>query len=171
MEEKINLIFLDIDGVVYLDESIGAFSESALVCLKDLVMKANAYIVISSSWRVHKEGSEKHALLTNAFKRHDILDSIIGKTGFDPLRTHELNGADFGQGQGKVRCKNIYLWLLDHREQYNIRAFVILDDLNQMGILEPYLATCDPSTGLTEAVANKALSILSSPVDVDSILC
>jgi predicted protein tyrosine phosphatase len=155
-----NIVFLDVDGVIYIDEK---FSEPALANLSELVERTDARIVISSSWRFYKPGTKNHSELSDTIRQYELLERIIGHTNANPLRSHELRGVDFGEGQGKVRSKNIFLWLMDNWDKQEINAFVILDDLNRMGILNHYLARCNPSRGLTEKVLERAFKILSAP--------
>jgi predicted protein tyrosine phosphatase len=165
-EAKDNIIFLDVEGVININD---AFSEPALANLRKLAERTDAGIVISSSWRFYKPGTPSHDELSDVLKRYGLLERLIGHTNSNPLRTYELRGADFGQGQGKVRCKNVFLWLTDNWDKYDIGAFVILDDLNHMGIFNRYLARCNPAKGLTDAVCQRAVKILSSPVSREEL--
>ena len=87
-----NIIFLDVDGVlnnlrdaeIHYEKThkplVGTewpFSEESMKVLRRIVIETDSKIVISSSWRVSKEGRR---VLKVELKKYDIFKYVIGKT-------------------------------------------------------------------------------------------
>jgi hypothetical protein len=156
------IIFLDIDGVLNTEKHIiyqvdnkmcngheaqFNFDPVAMSNLRELVIKTDANVVISSSWRIGIEKGDPYwsAILDN-FAKYHVPTQIIG---FTPI----LN---------KQRGDEIRKWLEDNKE-LNIESFVILDDDSDMcEFTNTHLAKCSWKNGFTDDVKEKALKILES---------
>lgn len=151
-----NLIFLDVDGVINSSNNLiriskqthrsysgysYPFDDNCLENLKELVMATNSYLVISSTWRASKEGMEK---LLEALKRYDLDRLVIGCT--TPL--------------GLTRGAEIKKFLLDTNFTQKPH-FVILDDDTDMEDLLPYLVKTDTRVGLTKKNVQQAIEKLA----------
>jgi hypothetical protein len=158
------VIFLDIDGVLNSEEyarrlhqenpNVGLWDEHGLdpqacALLDRLVEATDAYIVLSSTWRIlHPLGEMKLMLKKRGFKNWSRLID----------RTPQLN---------TIRGKEIQAWL-DRlgearrlsQEIEEIESFVILDDSDDMGDLKDNLVLTDPIHGLTEDDVKKAIVTL-----------
>lgn len=149
-----NIIFLDVDGVlnslnyakeIYKKEGIPhsgydfPFDPKCLNNLKTLVLETNAYIVITSTWRMHEIGK---AILLSELKKYGLEDRVIGYT--DVLHL--------------TRGEEIKKYLIDHNIQTN---YVILDDDNDFGELENNLIETKFETGLTQDNVNEGIKKLS----------
>jgi hypothetical protein len=159
------VIFLDVDGVLNTGrwikeqyEKTGKphscyYSEFDPLCLqnlKELINESNAYIVISSTWRLgNHETDEGWIALMQRLNSIGVEDNVIGYT------------PDLSRKYNSFCCRGheIQKWLNDNVNK-NIESFVILDDDSDMFHLMDKLAQCDFMTGITEEVKNKALEIL-----------
>lgn len=146
-----NIIFLDIDGVLISDRDLGlskgsdkfkfahVFSPFATDLISQLATDADATFVISSSW---------------ASLGKDVLFEHLQSQGIDTKRIHK----DWNTPRRftSSRIHNINMWLDDHPE---ITNYVIIDDdgsirHNKRAIL------IDPKLGFNIYDYNKALDIL-----------
>lgn len=145
-----NVIFLDIDGVLNARPFVegrdtrdwaGLIDPLAVARLNSLVGRAAAKIVISSSWRCQMPIARiAHILLL-----HGHEGEIIGATP----RLLASRGAE------------IQAWLDDTPSPP--RAFVILDDVDDMAHLSPYLVLTTWEEGLLDVHIDEALAVLSRP--------
>lgn len=155
MKNKMNIIFLDIDGVLntwrfqnyqvkhHECDSWNAQFNFDPICmknLKELIDKTNSYIVISSSWRNTENGIK------------DIKDNLklYGLESRFFSCTPTLNGWTRGD-----EIKE-WLYIFSHMEI----NYVILDDENDVGELENRLIQCNDYYGFTKNELQKALEIL-----------
>ena len=89
MKEILNIIFLDVDGVLNSQRKLVEvyektnkphsgyaypFDERCLYNLKELVELTNSKIVISSTWRKEEEG---RTTLLNKLKEYNLDDKVI----------------------------------------------------------------------------------------------
>jgi len=154
MNTKINIIFLDIDGVLarypgllnkYKEDkrdNFGpGFNDSCVEFLEEIVHQTNSKIVISSSWK--RLGLER---LKTIFRVRgvdvDIIDTI-------PL-------------YGLPRGEEIQLWL-DENDKYDIDKYIILDD--RIGDLweshgDRFIKT-ESQLGITEEIKDIGIKLLS----------
>lgn len=153
---NINIIFLDIDGVLNTGENQDLqeekdgqikfehqfnFDKECMKNLKEIILEFNAYIVISSSWRIEKEKIYWDALIRN-FKEYDIDNRIIDKTpSFSTTRGEE-----------------IMRWISNN--QNKVSNYVILDDEDDMGQLIDNLILCNDYYGFDAEAKIKAKQIL-----------
>jgi len=171
----LRILFLDIDGVMNCAEDIHRqicltgkitcnedynFSPKALACLKEIIDRTGALIVISSSWRISEglfEEWEKfdRPSLKGRFEAWDKLidnlntvslaEKIIDVTPTDPRLT--------------TREEEIAKWLEDNKE-LSIESFVILDDENDVGQYADRLVLTSYIQGLTERERELAIKLL-----------
>ncbi len=158
------LIFLDIDGVLnskgyfkstkYCNETSNIPFEdlifdypelnidpSKIKLINDLVNLTGAKIVLSSSWRLFYDISRVQEILNNRGANFNI----FGKT--------ERIFADYAE-----RGLEIKAFLNSLNEECR---FVIFDDVEEMGSLEPFLVKTNSDIGLTEVDISIAIKILN----------
>ena len=145
------IIFLDIDGVLNSEESVvknshlGNYrdlpSDPMINNLNYILDNTNAKIVVSSTWRRLFGKTGMDYLL---FLRGVNPDSVIDIT------PEKMSGYD-------SRGHEITMWLDEHPE---VTHFVILDDVDTMGLVKKHLVLVDPSVGLTGVNAAKAVGML-----------
>jgi hypothetical protein len=126
-----NIIFLDIDGVLNSEEyfikrnktgydekyPLSEFDSEAVKRFNRIIKATNASIVISSAWRIGRTTNQ----LKELFKKVGINGTIIGKTP-------SLKGrCRFGE---TVRGDEIQFWMLNSKVKFD--NYVILDDDNDM---------------------------------------
>jgi len=148
------IIFLDIDGVLTSHASTAKrkisiewqLSEERLVddldigcvnCLKDIIGKTNANIVVSSSWR-------------KLFNK-DTLVKHLNKYGI-------TNIIDITPNLNSYRGDEIQAWLNKHKD---VEKFIILDDNDDMLQLSKRLIKTNWKYGIEDYQANIAIEMLS----------
>lgn len=125
------------------------FDPEAMHCLKLLIEETNAYLVISSTWRIHYDTNEKlWTELVRNLNEYNVDQRIIGIT---PILDKDLGTTE--------RWKEILNWL-EINEDKGIDAFVILDDEWDMGVLNHRFVRCQAYKGLTNETRIKAERIL-----------
>ena len=170
-------IFLDFDGVLNTDsyhderkqnglsteDEYGTlFSPDAVDQLRRIVDATQASIVISSSWRYEGlkamqqlwESREMPGELADITPLH-VDDHLFSAITIDSLEEMPDHGFDIFTSRGR----EIQAYLNLHPE---IQQYVILDDGCDMlpGLLTHFLQT-DPEVGITEAIAQQAITILN----------
>ena len=164
----INIIFLDIDGVLSTERYMRVqalrsgkstndyefqfnFDPIATDNLKEIVACTNANIVISSTWRIKRtNNSILWDELLNNMTKLGLKERIIGTT---PII--------FKDKRSNNRAIEIQQWLLDNKER-DIKRFVIIDDTWDMGeYSSTNLARCWSYSGITAEIKEKAINILS----------
>lgn len=134
------LVFLDIDGVLHtLADRPMVLNADCVRALNWLTDVADAQIVVSSTWRFLKD-------IMIRLRNGGVRAKVIGTTP----------DLDIPWPAPK-RGKEIARWL----EIHSHRAFVILDDEDDMGDLLPYLVQSDFTHGLTMPLAELALGVLT----------
>ncbi|GMK37181.1 hypothetical protein PCCS19_02340 [Paenibacillus sp. CCS19] len=158
------IIFLDIDGVLNTDRAVKLqklfnhdriiFDAEAMKNLKELIKETNAYIVISSTWRIHYGTDNRlwKELMSNFIENY-IDDRIIDIT---PVLSEKLNTS--------IRWKEIETWLVDNRDK-EIESFVIIDDEWEMGeYTKDRYVKCQAYKGISKDSKDKARKILLTPI-------
>lgn len=170
------IIFLDIDGVLNNDSCViriitengnnilkFTFSTNVLDNLRKIIDKTNAYIVISSHWRLtekrfnhwQKTGESSDNLWNNLienFRPYGLVDKIIGVT--PRLLYPSLKSVERGT--------EIEKWI-ENNSDLSIESMVILDDDNDMSPYSSHLILCNSGEGLTEEIATCAIKMLLEP--------
>jgi histidinol phosphatase-like enzyme len=143
---RLNIIFLDFDGVLvtesssFLRSSTGAVSvPDAIGALNYLIAETDAYLVITSTWRLEYTAQQLSELLQSWGVRSHVL-------GITPC--------------GSKRSDEIQVWLDEYKGSDAIGVFVILDDMTDMGNLSSRLITTDSQIGLTMSHARRACELL-----------
>ncbi|RXT06434.1 HAD domain-containing protein [Ammoniphilus sp. CFH 90114] len=144
------VIFLDIDGVMITgsyrkisSQYDGyAFDPTAVEHLKEIIVKTGTYIVVSSTWR--KAG---FARLKTMFEANGIYEGLIGQT---PVLEYSRRGEEIKE----------YLAEAQYDPTTKVEKFVILDDLNDMGELLPYLVQTNWMVGLNQEAKEKVIEML-----------
>ncbi|MCU5279466.1 HAD domain-containing protein [Bacillus cereus] len=150
-----NLIFLDIDGVMnhsnYFVRSkqhmLQAFCPKALINLKEILEKCNAKIVVTSTWR--KLGSA-NTLKKSIFSHYGLQKYVIGRT---PILINEPRGAEI---QAFI-------------DNFNkpIDRFIIIDDDDDMLHLSDRLVLTSPyKDGLNERKRDEAIQLLNQDTSI-----
>jgi len=155
-----NIIFLDIDGVVNTDRQIRIntlhqindidFDPQAMNNLKQIIEQTSSKIVISSTWRTHeRENGYLWQELIRNFKGYDLNpDVIIGST---PVISETM--------KPELRELEIANWLI---ENPIVEKFVILDDQWSMGNLNDHFIRCLSFNGITTEIAEKSIKMLNT---------
>lgn len=138
-----NIVFLDIDGVMNNSDSWGLPLEEQVLnekckLLKHLVTQTNCKIVLSSTWRF----LPRHfSIIENVFKKYDL----------------EVFSCTPRLDEG-CRGDEIKAWLKTHND---VSRFVILDDDADMcELTDTNLVRTDYNVGLTQEHINRAVEIL-----------
>ena len=147
-----NIIFLDVDGVLnsinHLKEEYHKnkrpysgfdypFDPVCLNNLVSLVNKTDAYLVITSTWRIYEIGKE---ILLNVLKQYGLLDRVIGYTRV----LHKTRGEE----------------IKDYLEKHDNINYIILDDDFDFDGLEEHLIKTNYTFGLTEDNVKEAVKKL-----------
>ena len=166
MDTNINkIIFLDIDGVLVLDQAKGKlkFSRDSLINLARIVNETGAQIVLSSSW---KNDNRKFKGIINVLKVLKLEDSFYGIV--DPILPENEEGSYCR------RADEIENWLNNHKE---IEKFIIIDDDRDiLGSLDNKIIV-DSRFGIKEEHVLDAINILDKKIerkkdyDLDNRLC
>ena len=152
-----NAIFLDVDGVLnsinkfkevyYKTKKAHSgynypFDENALENLKEIVIKTNSKIIITSTWRKNRLGK---MILLKKLKEYGIDDKVIGYT-------------DVINDNREVEIKE-YL-----RRNPNIKNFIIIDDSSKLVDLIDRLVKIDINVGLTKENKEEAIKKLEKRI-------
>lgn len=144
-----NVIFLDIDGVMVTDRTLRAYSKDlgnpfdpyCVTQFNMLLDKTKAKIVISSTWRMGKTLKKlKNILRLNGVMFADVIDKT------PVLHVH--------------RGLEIQMWL-DVNKHLNIEKFIIIDDDSDMEHLMPRLVKCSMYGGFRHKHRKQAIKMLS----------
>ncbi len=148
------IIFLDFDGVLVplVDENKklrpARASSDAIEMLNLLVESSNAKLVVSSSWKAHKDVRELASMLKTWGVKGEVLD-----------KTPTINSG--------LRGEEIVAWLAG---RFDVDSFVILDDeVKTMYPLEERLVRTSGIRGLTWENVVEATRILE-PNEQDHLL-
>ena len=138
------VIFLDIDGVLAPIRRWDRYGELDRLCievLNEIVARADADVVVSSSWRHGRTLAQLQAMLDAV----GFAGSVVGAT------------PTIGVGAG--RGEEIAAWLAEHE----VSGYVILDDHVDVGELRTHLVQTEPVHGLRSADVPRVLETLGRP--------
>lgn len=149
------IIFLDFDGVITTYQSKWKIDMDKVNIINDICDKANAKIVVSSSWRKGYRGvvSVFHEFLKQYFIKNQYLDHF--KDIFDKFINNIVGMTD----SGSYRGNEIKFYMNEHPKVEN---YVILDDDSDM--LDEQLfnfVQTDTYEGITERDAKLCVDILN----------
>jgi hypothetical protein len=140
------VVFLDIDGVlapIRRWDRYGDLDPACIQVLNEIVMRGEAGVVVSSTWRYGRTIAELQAMLDAEGFAGRVLDKTpTGAAGTD-------------------RGDEIAAWLAAHP----VEGYVIIDDHADMGALRPRLVQTHPAQGLQPADAPRAIALLMRPAD------
>lgn len=150
--------YLCYQGLAYQDEYGALFDPEAIKQLKRIVDATNAKIVIESSWKYL--GLEA---MQEMWSDRKLPGQVIGITSSSVSDQWLLsaNLEDIDPAMGHCKGMEIASWLSDNAKQGT--KYVILDD--EYVIMDSQLShfvLTNPYDGITEEIANKAISILNS---------
>jgi len=135
------VIFLDIDGVlapIRQWHRYGDLDPACIAVLNEIVARAGADVVVSSTWRYGKTVAQLQEMLDAGGFAGRVLDATpIG-------------------GPGAERGDEIAAWLVDNA----VTGFVIIDDHFDMGALRTHLVPTHPGHGLRPEDAARAVATL-----------
>ena len=135
------VIFLDIDGVlapIRQWDRYGDLDPACIRVLNEIVARAGADVVVSSTWRYGKTVAELQEMLAAEGFSGSVVDTTpLGAPGAD-------------------RGDEIAAWLAEHA----VGGYVIIDDHANMGELRSQLVLTQPARGLQPADAPRAVAIL-----------
>jgi hypothetical protein len=135
------VVFLDIDGVlapIRRWDRYGDLDRACIQVLNEIVARAGADVVVSSTWRYGKTVPELQEILEARGFTGCVLDTT--PTG--------APGADRGA--------EIAAWLAEHP----VSGYVIIDDHVDMGELRAHLVLTHPAHGLQPADVPRAIAML-----------
>lgn len=171
------IIFLDFDGVINhpgsyslwrgLLPSQGSYIPTEPACverLNQIVARASAKIVISSSWRMLAD----YQSLGSALAQQGVVGEVIGETP-RPERARDAllsRGYDLSDALPRqyLRGMEIWVWLLENPLAASIDEFVILDDCDDMWRVQACLIHTDGSRGLRDVDVERALELFPQSV-------
>ena len=174
-----NIIFLDIDGVMNSTEEMIALynqhgssidntlpSPTKCKLLKQLVEETGAKVVLSSSWRLSLNAIQKlidlfepYNLILSGFTCHEVESKKFKNSPYEDIKPrYQHTIGDFGT-YIEDRGAEIANWLLDHP---TVENFVILDDEDSdiKAWFPNNLVKTDIQVGLTLDDCLKATEIL-----------
>lgn len=171
MSDKI--IFLDFDGVLntehyqnYLyhegkawqDEHGAFFDPEAVEQLRRIIETTHADIVVESSWKyLGLEAMQEMWQVRNMPGRViDITPSTVSDSWLLNANLDELDPA-----MGHCKGMEIASWLSDHADK-DTRYVIIDDEYVIFDSQLPHFILTNPYDGITEDVANRAITILTS---------
>jgi hypothetical protein len=160
------IIFLDIDGVICVDDSdFVYFNADCCDRVNKIIDATGAYIVVSSSWRCHHDSLESlMGLMSRGYETpflQFIIDfNIIGT--FKPERiigmTPHYRGVE-EKGKPYGRGVEISMWLADHPE---VTSYVVLDDeYSDLITHKTRLVRTDSYFGISDEDVITAIGILN----------
>ena len=119
----------------------GELDPGCIQVLNDIVTRAGADVVVSSTWRYGKTVAE--------------LQEMLQVRGFTGCVVDKTPPGDAGAGRGD----EIAAWLAKHA----VDSYVIIDDHVDMGELGAHLVETHPAHGLQPADAARAVAVLARP--------
>ena len=120
----------------------GELDPGCIQVLNDIVTRAGADVVVSSTWRYGKTVAELQATLESQGFAGSVVDTT--PTG----------------APGSDRGEEIAAWLAEHA----VDGYVIIDDHTDMGELGTHLVQTHPAHGLQPADAPRAIATLLRPL-------
>lgn len=162
-----NIIFLDVDGVLNAENDFGQNKENPHVghnrgismdkakLLKQIVDKTESRIVLVSTWKrryikyLNNHEDEVGEYLFNIFKE-------VGLEIYDTTIRYDFDDS-------KSRGMEIALWLIDHKEE--VSNWILIDDDERIDYekfdITSHLIKTSPYTGITEEIRDAAIKALS----------
>ena len=145
--DKVNIIFLDVDGVLNTSFSMLAgpsllLDPNAVQNLNKILLVTNTRIVLSTMWRLNE--SNKAALKNELYRRGVNTKLIIDQT------------PDFSLVEGMRREDEIKWWVRKYK--HLIRNWVAIDDLNLSQLPKENFIHTNFFMGLSNKQSNEIIS-------------
>ena len=159
-----NIIFLDIDGVLNVNDhslEISSFyhvDEDKVKLLSKIVKETNAQVVIHSAWRFWFDENliplnETAVSLSDYLVKYNI--PLMGVT--PDFSTEEIRKT---KRFSLVKANEILEWLNDNPD---VDKWIVLDDLDlHNDIIKEHQVKIDPRTGITDKDVSYAINLLHS---------
>lgn len=142
-------VFLDIDGVVSREiPDAPELEPDLLVLLRELLVRTDAVVVLTSSWRYDHTPEEMQAVLSAA----GCPCAVVGAT------PTALEDVDVPWGSTRERGDEIVTWLEEHPGL--VASYVVLDDMDDMRGVAHRLVRTDSRVGLTREHVERAVRML-----------
>jgi len=141
-----NTIFLDVDGVISPFGG-GNFEHHCMENLKLIVIRTNAQIVLSSTWRTSDRTTE-------------MVNKELVKRGLMPCVSKTPN---FDGPSGRTRVDEILSWL--ENNEGKVANWIAIDDIDlawNCKDMKGHFVHCVSSVGLTGASVTEAIKLLTS---------
>ena len=155
-------LFLDVDGVL---NDHRRWSSRYSPILYDRVEILNTifeevpdlHIVLSSAWRYtfDNANSVQHLLMCHGFDHYGHVHGVTCKD--EEIHTGKMPACDDIEGWKNHGLIWRVMQIQKYLEQYPVNQYVVLDDLS---LNIPNLVQTDPTVGLTQSDAQKAIEIL-----------
>lgn len=161
-----NIIFLDIDGVLNAEDDFGpgnnnphighnrGISTSKVKLLKEIVDASNASIVLVSSWK------KRYIKYLNN-KEDEVGEYLFNKLNEVGLSIYDTTSR-YDYDDGKSRGVEIALWLIDYKNE--VDKYIVLDDDERIDYEKynvlPRLVKTSPLTGLTKDIVEECIEKL-----------
>ena len=148
-------IFLDFDGVINTQND--KFDKKAVANLRRLLVKTNAKVVISSTWRL--QGME---YIKQLWQEYHMPGEVIGLTpSCNSINFSNVDGLEEWQGLHGCKGLEIAEWLrLNAKGSYQ---YIILDDEEDFLLSQrEHLVKVEGSKGLDKADVRVAIQILKA---------
>ena len=148
-------IFLDFDGVINTQND--KFDKNAVANLRRLLVKTDAKVVISSTWRL--QGME---YIQQLWQEYHLPGEVIGLTpSCNSISFSNVDGQEEWQGLHGCKGLEIAEWLrLNAKESYQ---YIILDDEEDFLLSQrEHLVKVEGSKGLDKADVRVAIQILKA---------
>lgn len=156
MRRKVRVIFLDFDGVLNSHTFMKACARDsvwddpsgldpvAVARLNRVVEATEAFVVVSSTWRIGRRRVE--------------LAEILASKGF----TGKVLGTTPHLSGPYQRGSEISLWLKECKLLYDVERYVVIDDDFDAGVGHaPSFVRTSMDEGLTDALADRCIEILT----------
>lgn len=168
------IVFLDVDGVICNEAtSYTYFDPGAMRRLNAILEATDAFIVVTSTWRLRNDLDDLRTLFVGGGNRYRNSD-LPKPEPFDPGRildrTANLNRyKEERRKEGLIwgRGHEISEWL--RTCDLDIESYVVLDD--DVADIFPHLkqlVRCETAIGLTDDNVKEAIEVLNRPLDVES---
>lgn len=139
-----NVLFLDVDGVLNSYQSSKQLDDSMIYHLGTIVSRVNLKVVLASAWRLYSDSLVE-------------LEVRLAKDGISIFDTTVHLMPEKMSMPPVERCFEIQEWL----DRHEVEKFAILDDDKKANI-EGHFFKTDPDVGLTKEIADSIVKYFMS---------
>ena len=151
-DKKVNIIFLDFDGVLKDNKPGQHITEGHVKKLQRIIDETDAHIVFSTNWRLGESVGGLYEYLVNKGLRR--AQNLAGMTPILFDYTQNRSGVPHAvERQEEVRA-----WL---SAATHVKNFVILEDFEPMDDFADNSVMTNPKIGLTDKDVERAIRILN----------